>query len=291
MPSIALVNTSECPCPGTHGAACREFLAGWDGFAISEARILEECVGKDWLLLSNHRIDWPFLDALATQNPNTIFVLWCYHDVIDRIPFKRWILCGEQYVDPPRLAGHASAYAKMVAIPNYHPLLLRANEAPDCVGTYERPEKPRYLGYFAGSGYKRDWVQGLPDVFYHDVGSGGLLSYQQRREVALQSLFAFGFHSPENVANNHVTQRVFEGLAYGCVVLSDNPAAAKLTGGIVEYVGNREELVERMATFIWNSEAVAAKRLAGYEWVKKWGTNRAAAAAFQTLAANLWSSS
>ena len=152
-----------------------------------------------------------------------------------------------------------------------------------------RTETPRYIGYFAGSAYKREWIQGLPDVFYHDVGSGGLLTYEERRDIALQSLFAFGFHSPENIANNHVTQRVFEGLAYGCVVLSDNPAAAKLTDGIVEYVGNREALVECMNRFIWDPAAVAAKRQAGYAWVKQWGTNRAAAAAFQVLATNLWS--
>jgi hypothetical protein len=288
MPSIALVNTIECPCPWTHGAACREFLEGWDGFTVSEALTLTECAGKNWLLLSNHRIDWVFLDTLAAQNPNTIFILWSYHDHIHRIPFKFWVLTGEQYVNPPTLPGHAMAYAKMQSIPNYHPLLLRANEEPNRVGTYERSANPRYLGYFAGSGYNRNWINGLPDVFYHDVGTHGLLNCQQRREIALQSLFAFGFHSPENIANHHVTQRVFEGLAYGCIVLSNNPAAAKLTDGIVEYVGSREELVERIVTFIWNPDAVHEKRQAGYKWAKQYGTNRVAAEAFQKLASELW---
>jgi hypothetical protein len=240
------------------------------------------------LLLSNHRIDWAFLDALASQNPNTIFILWCYHPYLDRIPFRKWILTGEQYVDPPTLPGNIAAHQNALQISNYHPLWLRANEYPAKVGTYARPENPRYMGYFAGSGYKRDWVQGLPDIVYHDVCASGLLSCDQRRDLALQSLFAFGFHSPENVANNHVTQRVFEGMAYGCVVLSDNPAAAKLTGGIVEYVGSREELIDCMAQFVWNPAAVETKRQAGYEWVRKWGTNRAAAKAFQDKANELF---
>ena len=135
MPSIALVNTPECPCPGTHGAACREFLAGWDGYEVSEATRQEECDGKDWLLLSNHRVDWNFLDGLATRNPNTIFILWYYHAVLDRIPFRKYILTGEQFVDPPTLPIHVEAYAKMSAKPNYLPLLLRANEPPELVGT------------------------------------------------------------------------------------------------------------------------------------------------------------
>ena len=288
MPSIALVNCPESPCPWTHGAACREFLEGWEGYEVSEAKTLAECAGKDWLLLSNHRIDWQFLDTLAAQNPNTIFILWFYHSVLDRIPFRKWILTGEQYVNPPTLPEHSSLHAKALQIPNYWPLWLRANEDPARIGTYERPVKPRYMGYFAGSGYKRDWVHGLPDIVYHDVGASGLLTAEQRRHLALQSLFAFGFHSPGNIANNHVTQRVFEGMAYGCVVLSDNPAAVKLTGGIVEYVGSREELIDRMAYFVWNPAAVSEKREAGYEWVRKHGTNRAAAKAFQEKAKELF---
>ncbi len=289
-PSIALVNTPECPCPWTHGAACREFLQGWEdhGFTVHEATSPQECNNHTWLLLSNHKVDWTFLDALATTNPNTIFILWCYHAHLDRIPFKKWILTGEQYVDPPTLKGHQDAHAKALAIPNYHPLWLRANEAPDRVGTYERPQQPTYLAYFAGSGYKRDWVHGIPNVLYHDVGSQGLLTDTQRRILALQSLFALGFHSPENVANHHVTQRVFEGLAYGCIVLSDNPAAAKLTGGIVEYVGSREALLERIGHFLANPAAMAAKRTQGYEWVREHGTNRAAVKAFLKKARELW---
>jgi hypothetical protein len=284
--SIALVNTPECPCPWTHGAACREFLEGWVdyGFSVGEAKTLEECKGHTWLLLSNHRVDWPFLDTLANQNPNTIFLLWCYHEHIQRIPFQRWILTGEQYVDPPTLPGHIQAHAK-AAIPNYHPLWLRANISPEEIGHPKPPAK--WLGYFAGSGYKRDWVQGLQGVLYHDVGTQGLLTSSQRREIALQSVFAFGFHSPENIANNHVTQRVFEGLAAGCIVLSDNPAAAKLTGGIVEYVGSREAMLECMDYYVHHPMAIERKQQQGYEWARLHGTNRAAAAAFLLKAVEL----
>lgn len=289
MPSIALVNTAACPCPWTHGAACREFLAGWraHGFSVGEATTLEECKGHTWLLLSNHKVDWTFLDALAAQNPTTIFLLWFYHSHVHRIPFKRWILTGEHYVDPPTLPMHAGLHRTALAIPNYHPLWLRANEDPALVGTLVRSDPPKYLGYFAGSGYKRDWVQDIPGAFYHDVSTSGLLTMEQRRTVALQSMFAFGFHSPENVANHHVTQRVFEGMAWGCIVLSDNPAATKLTGGIVVHVGSRGELLERIAYFLDNPEAALETRRRGYAWIQESGTNRATAAAFLAKAEEL----
>ncbi len=282
MPTIALVNTPESPCPGTHGAACREFLEGWEsfGFSVGEATTLQECQGYSWLLLSNHGMDWDFLHRLAEQNPETIFICWCWHDFITRVPFKRWILTGEQYVDPPTLAGHVAAHAKALAIPNYQPLLLRVPEDPTRIGTFPRSIQHKYLAFFAGSGYRRDWVRDIPDIVYHDVYASGLMSAEERRSYHLQSLFALGFHSPENVANHHVTQRVFEGMAYGCIVLSDNPAAAKLTDGIVEYVGSRRDMMERMAYFLWNHDLAEAKRKEGYKWVKKFGTNRYAAQCF-----------
>ncbi len=274
------MNTPESPCPGTHWAACKEFLEGWEGYEVGEANTLEACRGHTWLLLSNHGMDWDFLHRLAVQNPDTIFICWCWHDVIDRVPFKKWILTGEQYVDPPTLPAHVAAHAKALKIPNYQPLLLRVPEDPRRIGTYARTIPHTHLAFFAGSGYRRDWVRGIPDIVYHDVYASGLMPASERKEYHLRSLFALGFHSPENVANHHVTQRVFEGMAYGCIVLSDNPAAAKLTGGIVEYVGSREDLIERMGYFLWNPELAEAKRQAGYEWVRKFGTNRYAAQCF-----------
>lgn len=44
---------------------------------------------------------------------------------------------------------------------------------------------------------------------------------------------------------NHVTQRIFEGMAYGCVVISTSPAARDMTNGIVEYVATKEEFMEK----------------------------------------------
>lgn len=35
MKTIALVNTNECPCPGTHNRACLEFLEGFIDFGYN----------------------------------------------------------------------------------------------------------------------------------------------------------------------------------------------------------------------------------------------------------------
>lgn len=284
MYRVSLVNTSESPCPWSHREACMEFLQGFTafGYSVSEAKTLEDCRAANILLLSNHGINWEWLGKLAAENPDTIYILWCYHDVIDKLPFRRWILTGEQYFEPPTLPTHSHLpviYARHKD--RYVPLRLRANMDPANIGVPgSRDETPRYLGCFMGSPYKAEWVCRRPGVFYHSIYDGGFLHSQARDAIHRQSLFAFGFHNDANIANNHVTQRVFEGLVNGCVVLSDNPAAAKMTGGVVEHVTTLQELEARMNHYLAHPEEVEKKREAGYVWSRAFGTNRYAALKF-----------
>lgn len=285
--SIALVNTPESPCPWTHNAACNEFIAGWQdfGYTASEARRLDECVDKSVLLLSCHAIDWNYLKKMNDANPDAVYILWFYFDHIDKIPFRKYVLTGEHYVHPPTLPAHKHWYDIAMSVPNYVPLMLRANISPSVIGM--TPNMPVWNGCFMGSGYKHDWVYGLPNVLYHDV-SAGLLSYAEREGVFRTSRVAFGFHSDGNIANNHITQRVFEGLAAGCVVISDNPAATDLTGGIVIYVSNKEEFLIAYNNVLNDDELCARKRSEGFAWARAYGTNRYAAQQFLTKISELW---
>lgn len=276
MKRIALVNTDKSPCPWTHNAACKEFMAGFleFGYAASEARVLEDVKDVDILILSSHGIDYDYLKAMNALNPTAVYILWYYHDHLHAIPFKKFILTGEEFYRPPTIPLHKRYHAIACSIPNFCPLRLRANESPDRVGTYLRSAELN--GCFMGTSYSRDWVSGLENVYYYDL-SHGLLDYDTRRSIYLKSRIAFGFQHEDNIANNHVTQRIFEGMAYGCVVLSTSPAARDMTNGIVEYVATKEEFIEKYNYYLTHPEECRKKELLGYEWVRSYGTNRYAA--------------
>lgn len=279
MKQIALVNAEGCLCQYTHYPACMEFLSGFKdyGYTISCATTLEECMDKDILLLSNQAVQIPFLHKLNEANPNAVYLLWCYHEMLDKVPFKKYILTGEYYYRTPRMESHKAIDRINKSMQNYVPLMLRADESPDDIGTYK---KLRDLdGCFMGSSYKREWVTGLPNIIYHDI-SKGFLSYEERKNIHLRSKIAFGFSNDGNILNYHPTQRIFEGLTYGCVVLSDNEAARDLTGGIVEYVANKEEFLNKYYYYLSHPEECAKKELEGYEWAKKYGTTRYSAILF-----------
>lgn len=277
---VALLNCPECPCPGTHYHACMEFIDGFKdfGYEVSCATSIAGCVDKDILLLSDHNIDFSFLHTLYQSNPNAVYILWCYYNVIDRIPFKKFILTGEYYHYPPRLSSHIGIYNIGKSVNNFVPLMLRANDPPSKIGTYEKTHELN--GCFMGTPYKPDWVSGLPNILYHNIQRGGCLSYDERRKIYLKSRIAFGFSDNINIANYHPTQRIFEGLAYGCVVISDNEAARDLTDGIVEYAANKTEFLEKYHYFLSHPDECEAKAQAGYEWTMKYGTNRYSASLF-----------
>jgi spore maturation protein CgeB len=131
-----------------------------------------------------------------------------------------------------------------------------------------------------GSGYKRDWVPHEFTGIYHNVCSNNFLPYNERRDIYLSSTFALAFQSHENIKHGHLSQRIFEGLAYGCVVLCENKLASEFTNGIVVYISSKLDLLEKMKFYKNNPELMEEKINSGYEWVKKLGTNRYSAQFF-----------
>ena len=149
---------------------------------------------------------------------------------------------------------------------------LRANDPPDMIGKYLRNNVRDYC--YMGGGYKKDWIPHNFTGLYHEVHSNNYIPYNQRREIYLSSTFAFAFQSDENIKNGHLSQRIFEGLAYGCIVLCENKLASDFTDGAVVYISSKYDLIDKMNFYKQNTEAMKKKIEEGYAWVKKFGTNR-----------------
>jgi spore maturation protein CgeB len=153
------------------------------------------------------------------------------------------------------------------------PLLLRTDENPDQIGTYSRQNQHDYC--FMG-GRMCEWMvpsdrfQGV----YHGVhDTRQYLPYEERRSLYLSSTFALGFQTEENIKNGHVSQRIFEAMSYGCIVLSNSLHASIQTEGIVEYVEDKGSLERRMDFFLQNPHYIQQKQQRGYEFARKYGTN------------------
>jgi hypothetical protein len=206
---------------------------------------------------------------IAKKCPNSIFICWYWQKPPYFNPFDKVIYTGEYNINNSFLNKERLDYFQLN---NFVPLRLRANESPDMIGKYKRNVVRDYC--FMGVGYKRDWVPSDFTGIYHEVYLNNYLPYNNRRDIYLSSTFAFAFQSEENIKNGHLSQRIFEGLAYGCIVLCENKLASQFTDGIVVYVSSKYDLLEKMKFYKNNNELVKEKIEGGYKWVKNFGTNR-----------------
>jgi hypothetical protein len=204
---------------------------------------------------------------IGKKCPTSVFICWYWRDLSFQ-PFNYILYTGEHHIN---LTKDSQNYDYMTN-PKFVPLKLRANESPNLIGKYDRNYKRDYC--FMGGGYRRDWVPSEFTGLYHQVIYDNYLSYNERREIYLSSMFAFAFQSDENIKTGHLSQRIFEGLAYGCITLCENKLAEEITDGAVIYISSKDDLISKMHYYKNNRNLILEIQKRGYEWIKKYGTNR-----------------
>lgn len=274
MKKFYLMNSPELPTPGTHYYTCSKFSKGFEkhGYSVIEANTLDIIEDGAIVLLSDHGITpnrengLKILNYLAEKYPNTVFICWFYHKYYEEIPFKKFIITGEHFHKRPVLDNHIFCWDLQNRINNYVPLTFSSSLYPEQVESLPRNETIN--GCFIGTAYKPEWVNDLQNIVYI---SGNNFPENERINVFLSSKIAFGFHADANVLNNVVVERVFEGMAFGCVVISDNPVAAEITDNIVQVCSSKEEFLIIYDRLLNNHEERIQLQQRGYEWIKEKG--------------------
>jgi hypothetical protein len=268
------MNSPELPTPGTHFYTITKFSSAFKyyGYEVETANTLNSITDNSIVILSNHGLFHSYsdnlwaLDHLSKAYPNCIYICWFYHKIYTQIPFKKFILTGEHFYKEPELDSHKFFWNLQSRINNYVPLTFRSNLLPEQVGSFPRNEI--YNGCFIGTAYKHHWVSDLQNTVYV---TGNNLPEESRVSIFLNSKIAFGFHADDNVKNNVIVERVFEGLAYGCVVISDTPIAGEITNGIVQVATSKEEFLQKYHELLNDETRRRELQEKGLEWVKNNG--------------------
>lgn len=274
MKNYYLMNSPELPTPGTHYYTTNKFSNGFKkhGYNVIEAKTLDSITDNSIVLLSDHGISnnnelaFQSLEYLANKFPNTIFICWFYHKYYNKIPFSKFIITGEHFHKRPVLEQHIFCWNLQNVIHNYVPLTFSSPLYPEDIGIIPRNETIN--GCFIGTPYKPFWVNELSNIVYI---TGNKLPEEERVNIFLSSKIAFGFHADANVLNNVVVERVFEGMAFGCVVISDSPVAAEITDNIVQVATTKEEFLKIYNDLLNDDKKRYELQQRGYEWIKRKG--------------------
>ena len=251
----------------------RDLMGGFKrlGFIINETSSKEDVTNNSIVFMDNN-VKKETIDFFHENIKDSLYFGWCCHEPqmknhnFDRINFF-YITCytktpvGDQY----NLTKH---------VRNYVPLYHRANEDPEEIGKLERNIK--YDWCYIGAPYRTDLIPDSTKFTNYKMASNNVsryLSSQERKNIYLSSLVHLAYQGDTNIRDGHVSQRVFEGLSYGCIVLSNSKPACEQTNNIVEYVNNIKEVEEKIEYYKNNKDKLLEKQQQGYELMKEIGTN------------------
>jgi hypothetical protein len=221
-------------------------------------------------------------DLLFKYAPEAVYIGWYWGNLVDVSKLKYFIFTYENYLHIKPYLGdntvwyhgiYYDAFNFAIKQKNSCPLLLRANDLPIKIGYYERNPIRDYC--YMGWIYKQDLIPTkFNGLYYATCNHSQYLSYEDRKKNYLSSHFALGFQHDTNIINGHVSQRIYEGLAYGCVVFSESLPAVEQTNGIVVYIKSKEDLEEKMQYYLDNPQEIEKKQQEAYLFIKKYGTNQ-----------------
>lgn len=269
MNGIFILDCPEISCPLVLIYVFREFCGCFirRGYNVKIIKKLSEIHNDSIVLMGgifNHSNP---VDLLYKQAPNAIYIGWYWHkqDVSQLENFTHiYENCKNLEAD--------ERISFLSKLDNSIPLLLRADEDPRAIGSYKREIKRDYC--YMGHPYCRNYIPDPPfKGIYHSGGWDKYLTYNERRNIYLSSTFALGFQSRENIENQHVSQRIYEGMAYGCVVFTNSKPAVDQTNGIAVYIGSKEELQQKMSYYLGHPRLIEKKQIDGYTFVANCGTN------------------
>lgn len=274
--NILILDCPEIECPPVLVRVFQEFCGAFErrNIPVRVAKRVEEITDGSLVLMGDFIHVKNPAKLLAKQSMRAIYVGWYWHKQdVAGLPY--FIHIHENVLSNTLLPDKVEVMSFMSQRINTCPLLLRANEPPEQISTYLRHEKDLYDYCFMGGRMCEHLIPGPPfHGFYHGTHHvSEYMDYEDRRQIYLSSTFALGFQTHDNICNGHVSQRIFEGMAYGCIVISNSPHASTQTDGIVEYAASKEDIENKMHYFLAHPELIQEKQSAGYEFVRRQGTN------------------
>lgn len=268
MKDIAILDCPEIGAPPVMMYVFPEMCTAFadKGFKVRICKQIAELTNNDIVFMGDvFQCEDPEL-LLYNQAPDAIYIGWYWHTInIKRL--RNFIYTHENALNEDERIQMMKRKGITCPMP------LRAADSPSKIGTYPRQEVYDYC-YIGPWAYNRDLRPTQFHGFVHDnYGVENFLDYDTRRNIYLSSKLALAFQSDWNIEYKHVSQRVYEALAYGCVTFSNSISATEQTNGIVVHVTSKEDLELKMDYYLQHPEEVEKKRQLGYEFIRKCGTN------------------
>jgi hypothetical protein len=230
------------------------------------------------------------LSSHLQDRPDIAVIAWLWHPqkaLFDELGM-RVIFTGECCWGEPESAGRRAWREFNKQQRNALPLEFGAPVDPGRIGEGCENEAIdcSYVGYF---GYEPDWQAHFRgDPRNRIIGTPPYIDEAERVDILRNSKIVLGLHQPENVADCLPIERVYDALAFGAVLITDNPWAVDATEGIGQYAETLEDARRLADHYLYNEEERLELRSRGLDFARRRGTYAHRAADFIALRETLF---
>lgn len=228
------------------------------------------------------------LRRCASQKLTVFAWFWFEHPELFANSGADVIFVGERFWTTPNTDYHRAWAEFCRTHENSYMIQFAAAMSPSQVG--EGCANDRYKVSFVGNRkYKPDWYSafaGREDCRVQPTPP--YITEAERVDIYRNSQVSLGLHSPVNISNGVVVERIFEALAYGCVSVTDNPHAVHVTDGCAQLVTEREEMLQLVDRINRDPELRATLRRKGLAYARAHGTYQSQAANMIALSKRLF---
>lgn len=251
----------------------KDLMGGFErlGFDINYNSCCKDVKEKSLVFFDNN-VKKDSIDYLSDNLVNILCFAWCCHEIkLKNLELDRLKLF---YITCHTKTPIGKEQRLLQDSINYVPLYHRANEDIKMIGKYERVLK--YDWCYIGAPYRRDLIpknKKYTNYLLSTFNPKRYISSSERKNIYLSSIVHLAYQGERNIKDGHVSQRVFEGLCYGCIVLSNSIVACIETNNIVEYVRTLDDVEKKIEYYKNNPDKVIEKQILGYEFSRIQGTN------------------
>lgn len=281
MKKFYILNTSLFPNHGTHIISNRKLGKGFEqnGYEIIEiddnnlSRI--ENKRDNIIILSNFMDFNKNMDQIiefSKKYDNIYYILWFWFN-IQNIPFKYWVHTFQEYKYEPENIEYKNLYLQFIELTEQNKFI------PYCFSSYIDPLsnykeknaiKKEIDVLYIGNHYELETLsvikkQNFNHFIHLSWGGVDAITGDIFEEYYRKSKIVLGLMCPLNNASHTVTERIWEALSFGCLVLTNSKTAEKITDGVVVYYKDVDDLLEKIKFYLENEEERLKKIEKGYD--------------------------
>jgi spore maturation protein CgeB len=288
MKKAILINTKLIPCGGTHYLHTKKFLKCFEWFdykfeEINETHQLDNIEDTEGTIIYLANFGWgnenykQEIDILSKLK-NVTFIFWLtIPEYCDNLLNNKILMLIKFYEKPPETYPHAvKEYEIQQNDPRCVTLYFGANVKPEDVEIKTDLENYVFDCNYVGDNYNESWTpyiqSNLKTFIRYTTRSGSFIPEEVRIDSFKKSLCSLGWQHEINKDCFLITERIFEALSYGCLLITDSKHIEREIEGGCVYVESKEDCVEKIRYYKNNIDEAREIINKGYEYIKQKGS-------------------